>query len=453
MRVVVIGGGFSGLASAARLAKLGHQVTLLEASERLGGALGRLEVQGWSFDTGPTHTLLPAVVRDLFRKSGRPLERETELVPLEVIREHRFTDGSSLQLTGGSRAAQKAAFNDLAPGLGDAWLSHVDPYSTVWERLRRDFFERPWNPDLAHPEAEKLLTDRARLVDRLAADLPDPRARLVAAHPHLRDGHDLRKVPAWAGMVSYLEQRFGAWTVPGGIGALGDLMAARVRTRKVEVHTGTPVTDVVIRRGRAVAVRTAAGEVEADAVVCAVDPTGLPSLRRSGAGPRRILARRPTPAPVPDLLHLGLVGRGVLDEQLGPDRPGELVLHGQDGSPDLVLRPGGSAPVGAEDARAVTVHSRGVPAGEVLDLLAARGVDLRPQVELQVARSGADLTRTWGGSPLGVQWDGSRTVRTRLGPRTSVEGLYAAGAHANPGAGLPFTGLSAWLVAQSIGPA
>ena len=34
MRVVVVGGGFGGMASAARMAKLGHDVTLLERSGR-----------------------------------------------------------------------------------------------------------------------------------------------------------------------------------------------------------------------------------------------------------------------------------------------------------------------------------------------------------------------------------------------------------------------------------
>jgi len=37
--VVVVGGGFSGMAAAARLAKLGHAVTILERAEHLGGAL------------------------------------------------------------------------------------------------------------------------------------------------------------------------------------------------------------------------------------------------------------------------------------------------------------------------------------------------------------------------------------------------------------------------------
>ena len=59
-RVVVVGGGLGGTASAARLAKLGHDVTLVEARDRLGGAVGFLEQDGYRWDTGPTSTALPA---------------------------------------------------------------------------------------------------------------------------------------------------------------------------------------------------------------------------------------------------------------------------------------------------------------------------------------------------------------------------------------------------------
>ena len=93
-RVVVVGGGFGGLASAARLAKLGHEVTLLERLDTLGGAVSTVSADGFEWDAGPTSTLLPAVIRDLFRKSGRPVERELELEPLDLVREHWFEDGT-----------------------------------------------------------------------------------------------------------------------------------------------------------------------------------------------------------------------------------------------------------------------------------------------------------------------------------------------------------------------
>ena len=117
-RVVVVGGGFAGMAAAARLAKTGHEVTLLERSARLGGALGSESMDGFTWDAGPSYTLLPAVIRDLFRKSGRPVERELDLEPVEVIREHRFEDRSRVRIHGGSRGAQLAAFEELGSGLG-----------------------------------------------------------------------------------------------------------------------------------------------------------------------------------------------------------------------------------------------------------------------------------------------------------------------------------------------
>lgn len=436
-RVVVVGGGFGGLASAARLAKLGHEVTLVERSPTLGGALSTVTADGFSWDAGPTTTLLPAVVRDLFRKTGRPLEREpgdVDLVARDLVREHRFEDGTALRLPGGSRAAQLAAFDALAPGLGEQWVDHVASYSATWDLLRRDYLERPWDPTLAPRGLNDLLTGREMMHKRLRRTFRDPRLRLVAGHPFVADGHDLRDVPSWMGVLAYVEQRFGAWTVPGGLAALGRVLADRLGTRGVTVLTGTTARDLVLREGRVVAVDTSAGELDADLVVCAVDPRRLPALARH--------VERTTPAIPPVVCHLGLSDAHAL-----PDLPHEVVVHGD---PMLVVRTGGTAP---EGGAAWTVHGRGRLAEDVLRALARHRIDVRDRVVVRVDRSPRELVEEWGGSPLGVLWQGRATVRRRLGPTTPVPGVYAAGAHATPGAGLPFVGLSAALVVQAIGPA
>src|SRR6476646_7193833 len=138
-RVVVVGGGFGGLAAAVRLAKLGHDVTLLERSDRVGGALVPVTADGFTWDSAATSTLLPAVIRDLFRKSGRPAEREIELEPCEVIREHRFENDTWVALPGGSRAAQVEAFDALGAGLGEQWAAYVAAGADDWEVLRRGY--------------------------------------------------------------------------------------------------------------------------------------------------------------------------------------------------------------------------------------------------------------------------------------------------------------------------
>lgn len=433
-KVVVVGGGLGGMASAARLAKLGHEVTLLEAADTLGGALRAVSAEGFTWDAGATYTLLPAALRDLFRKSGRPLENELggELEPLEVIREHRFKDGTAVRLPGGSRGAQMAAFDELGKGLGEAWARHVDTYAPVWDVLRRNYVEAPWDPADPGAELTALFRTRESLHKRLRRDLRDDRLALVAAHPVVAEGHDPRNVPAWAGVANYLEQCFGAWAVPGGTTRLADLLVQRLGTRGVTAITGVEVADLVVRDGRAAGVTTAEGPHDADVVVVAIDPRRLPALAP--------YVERTMPAIPPVVAYLGLEGEP-------PDLPAELVIQDD---PLLVVRAGGSAPEGHS---AVTVHARGKIAEDLVTALARHGIDLREQVVTRVDRTPRDQVELWRGSPMGVLWQGRGTVRDRIGPRTPVPGTYVAGAHAAPGAGIPYVAQSAALVAQLVGPA
>ncbi|MEZ0580998.1 phytoene desaturase family protein [Nocardioides sp. MH1] len=434
MRIVVIGGGLGGLASAARLAKAGHEVVLVETSPTLGGALGTVTEGGYSWDGSATSTLVPAALRDLFRKSGRPLETELggDLEPLEVITEHRFEDRTSVRVPGGSRAAQIEAFDELGDGLGEAWVRHVDTYAPVWDVLRRHYVEVPWDPRDLPKDLHSLLSTRETLHKRLRRDFRDDRLGLVAGHRVVAEGHDLRNVPAWAGVTTYLEQCFGAWRVPGGMGRLVELLTRRLETRGVTVLTDTSARDLVVRDGKVVGVAVDTGEIEVDAVVVAIDPRRLPALAP--------LVERTMPAIPPVVAHIGLVGEV-------PDLPAELVLHAD---PLIVVRTGGTAP---EGGTAWTLHGRGKLAEDILDALARHKIDVREQVAVRVDRSPRDLVELWHGSPCGVLWQGRGTVRHRLGPTTPVKGVYAAGAHAAPGAGVPFVAQSAALVAQVIGPA
>ncbi len=347
------------------------------------------------------------------------------------IRHHRFTDGTEVRLPGGSRSAQLAAFDGLGAGLGQVWIDHVESYADTWETLRRHYVEVPWTPGDLPREVARVLDDRETLHRRLRRSLRDERLRQVAGHRFVAEGHDLRNVPAWLGLHAYLEQRFGCWTVPGGLAGLTAALTARLATRQVTVLTGTPVVDLVVREGRCVGVATGAGTLDADAVVVAVDPRRLPALAS--------YVVRTTPAIPPVVTHLGLAGPV-------PDVGHELVLHGD---PVIVVRGGGSAP---EGHTAWTLHGRGKVAEDLVTALARHHLDVRDRVVVRVDRSPRAQV-AHAGSAMGVLWEGRGTVRRRLGPRTPIENVYAAGAHATPGGQVPFVGLSAALVAQVIGPA
>jgi UDP-galactopyranose mutase len=304
----------------------------------------------------------------------------------------------------------------------------VQGYADDWEVLRREYLERPWDPaHLPGPLAERLRS-RETLAKRVRG-LKDDRLRMMATYAAVVEGQQPRDVPAWVGVTAYVEHCFGAWTVRGGMAGLADALVTRLATRKVEVRTDVEVRDLVLRGGRAVAVSTDAGELDADVVVVACDPRRLPALAP--------LVQRTMPALPPVVTHVGLEGDL-------PDLAHETVLHGAGKEPQITVRASGAA---------WTLLGRGRVDEDLLTTLARRDLDVRSRVVTRVDRSPRVLVDAWGGSPYGVLWQGRQTAFRRLGPATPVPGVYAAGAHATPGAGLPYVGLSASLAAQLVGPA
>jgi UDP-galactopyranose mutase len=219
--------------------------------------------------------------------------------------------------------AIETAFGD---GAGRQWTAYVDAFVDDWEALRLDYLERPFSAEHASRHAKALLSTRLTMHKVITKAFKDERLRDVASFAVALEGHDLRNVPAWMGMWSYVEQNFGAWTVSGGMGALADALTSRLQTRGVTVLLSTAALDLELAGGRVAGVRTEQGVIDTDLVVCAVDPRRLPALAS--------YVDRTMPAIPPVICHVGIVGPV-------PDLPSEVVIHGD---PMLVVRTGGQAP-------------------------------------------------------------------------------------------------------------
>jgi phytoene desaturase len=447
-RVVVVGGGFGGMAAAARLAKLGHTVVLCERAPVLGGALGRVEEQGFTWDAGAWSTTLPAVLRDLFRKSGRPLERVLELVPLAPARVHRFPDGTELALPAGSRAdqldAMSGAFGSQA---ATRWAEVLDGYAPVWDLLRRTALEQPFGGCAVYSREQQRLLDARRSLRKVSRKtFRDERLQTLFEHPAVMQGSEPRDTPGFLAVEAYVERTFGVWRPVGGMRAVADAMTRRLEERGVDVRLETAAGRIICRDGAVSSVALTGGPtVDADVVVGDVDARRLFRLLEEAPAMRTPLrdADRTIPAVPPGVTHLGLTATADV-----PALRGETVLHGEGFT--LVLRPETDAPPGHVGW---TVLRRGNVGENTLDALARQGIDVREQVVARVDRSPAEIVRLADGSPYGVRWSGPRTARWRAGNQTPVRGLYCVGASAHPGAGIPLVGLGAALVAQLVGKA
>ena len=73
-KITIIGSGFGGLGAANRLASIGHDVTILEKRDKLGGRAYVYEKNGFKFDGGPTVITAPFMFDEIFEKAGKKRE-------------------------------------------------------------------------------------------------------------------------------------------------------------------------------------------------------------------------------------------------------------------------------------------------------------------------------------------------------------------------------------------
>ncbi len=496
-RIVVIGAGMGGMAAAARLRVKGHEVTVVEAGDTHGGKLGVVRRDGFAFDTGPSLFTLPAVYRDLFLKTGGPLEDSVELVALDPGFTYRFADGSALPMPGAGVGRGAEAMGDALGGTAaDDWRALQQRAGRMWATTRRPFLESPLTglgdllPLARDLGAVRTVAPWQTLRNLGRATLSDWRARQVLDRYATYSGSDPRRAPAVLATIPYMEATFGAWHIAGGLRSLGDALRARLDERRVTVRLGTRVERILVTGGRAAGVRLEGGEVlAADVVVANADASAVygPLLGEdSPAGPRRRLARA-TPSlsgfvmllavrgRTPGLTHnnvwfpreydpefdaiFGRTPQPVDDPTIYACVPDDPAMRPADGEAWFVLvnaprhSPGGALP-GTVDWDAPGLADS--YADRVLARLAERGTDLAGRVLWRELRTPADLERATGapgGSIYGTSSNGARAAFLRPQNASPIPGLFLVGGSAHPGGGLPLVGLSAEIVSGLVGRA
>lgn len=410
-RIVVTGGGIAGLSAAARLAKLRHEVVLVEAADVLGGRLRPYAAGDTTWHLTPPTFTMPGAVRDLFRKSGRPLERVLEITPVGP-RRHVFDDRSVLDLPHAPRSAQHDAIVEV---LGqDDWSPWVDGWSDAWDVVRRRTLDVLPDPESLDRAARRTLGGRRDLARQVRRGLRDRRLRSLVLDPVRLGGEDPRWVPVAEAVWPYVERSFDRWIPAGGTEALADALTTRLQERRVEVRTGTRALEVTGAAG-AFEVATDQGPLRADVVVWCHGP--VPDVHVGGLLPR-IPAHR-------TLLRLG---------PGAPDLPREVMTHAD---PPMQLW--------RDDDRLTVAHQN--PEDPLVALVRV-GIDLREHVVERHDLSPAQLVSLghWG-----WQWMGRGTRFDR--PSRLREGLYVAGAHAHPGPTIELIMSATAAIADELGAA
>ena len=287
---MVIGGGIAGLAAAHRLLDGGARVTVLEASDRVGGKLLPGEIAGARVDLGAESMLAR-------RPEAVALAREVGLAdrlrPPATATASLWTRGALRPMPKGHVMGVPGTASALSGVLSDEGLHRIErdadlPRTEVGDdtavgeyvaaRLGREVVDRLVEPLLGGVYAG----DAYRISMRSAVPQLFEAAR---THDSLTEA--VREIQARAAAAQQTGPVFMG--IEGGVGQLPPAVAESVRARGGEIVTGAPVTE--LRRvedaeeERHTGWRLVAGGrvLHADAVVVAVPAAAAAALLRAEA--------------------------------------------------------------------------------------------------------------------------------------------------------------------------
>ncbi|MEU1786837.1 phytoene desaturase family protein [Streptomyces sparsogenes] len=304
-RVVVVGAGLAGLATALHLLGAGREVTVVERAAVPGGRAGRVERGGFHLDTGPTVLTMPDLIEEALAAVGDRLSDHLSLIELHPAYRARFADGDHLDVHTRAEAMESEVrrFAGAREALGyrrlRAWLKEL--YAVQMRRFIDTNYDSPLR--LLHPDVARLaaLGGFGRLDARLGRFLADERVRRVFSFQSLYVGVPPARALAAYAVIAYMDTVAGVYFPRGGMHALPRALAGAAARAGADLRYRHRVTRLERTGERITAVVTDRGRIPCDAVVLTPD---LPvAYRLLGRRPRRPLRLRHAPSAV--VLHAG----------------------------------------------------------------------------------------------------------------------------------------------------
>lgn len=491
MKIVVIGAGMGGMTSAARLARGGHEVALYEASDQFGGKCRTEWIGRVAFDTGPSLLTLPAVYKDFFQRTGKPMGLVCPIETVNPAFDYRFADESRVKFANLSR---KETLDAIAESFGEQasaqWDQLMRRAEAMWDVSRGPFIESELKSPLSLLKRITFFRDLLIIAPwkslRKHADeiLKDQHLRFIMDRYATYSGSDPRRAPAVLSTIAFVEESFGAWHVKGGLGNLALEVHKRANDVGVTFHLNSPVAQINTVNGKATGIVLASGErVDADVVIANADASLVYNKLISGNNRvlkpvRRNIAKADVSVAGFSLL-LGMrkdVNDGMNHHTVlfPKDYDAEFDAIFRDRKP--VARPtiyicAPKDPLMSKDENLegwfvlVNAPTHGSfdwsdedfnqkYANQIIDQIEEQGIAIRSRLETMTVRTPADLESQVlapGGAIYGTSSNGARAAFLRAKNRSPIKGLYLVGGSAHPGGGLPLVGISADLVSQAIG--
>ncbi|MEO2061108.1 MAG: phytoene desaturase family protein [Mesonia sp.] len=272
-KIIIIGSGFSSLASSCYLAKQGYEVEIFEKNDTIGGRARQYKKEGFTFDIGPTWYWMPDVFERFFadfNKQPSDYYRLLKLSPAYKVffgKEDEITIGDTLEKI-------YSEFDRIEPGSSKKLKKFIDQAKENYDIAIKDLVYRPGESPLelvTVETAKKLGQFFSTIAREVRKEFKNKKLVQVLEFPVLFLGAKPSDTPAFYNFMNFADFGLGTWHPQGGMYQVILGIQRLAESLGVKLNTQQNVEKILVENNKARGIIANGKKHDADIVLSGAD--------------------------------------------------------------------------------------------------------------------------------------------------------------------------------------
>ena len=248
--IAIIGSGFSSLSAACYLAKAGHDVTIYEKNDALGGRARQFKSKGFTFDMGPSWYWMPDVFDKFFNDFGKKVSDYFTLTKLSPAYRVYFGKDDFIDIEDTPEKICKK-FESIEKGSGEKLKKYLKIAKENYEIGVTDMlYKMPGNSPLELVSKKTIKRVRfflSNIRKDVRRDFKNPKLRSILEFPVLFLGAKASNTPAFYNFMNYADFGIGTFQPPNGFHDLVNAMVDLGKSLGVKYKVNHELSKINVR--------------------------------------------------------------------------------------------------------------------------------------------------------------------------------------------------------------
>jgi phytoene desaturase len=272
-KITIIGSGFSALAASCYLAQSGHDVTVFEKNDSIGGRARQLKSDGFTFDMGPSWYWMPDVFDRFFADFGKKTTDYYELVKLSPAYRVYYGVDDFIAIADNLPEIE-ATFEKIEKGSGKILHDFMMEAQSNYNIAIKDLVYRPGVSPL-----ELVTVETAKKVGQFFSNISkDIRKKFkneqliqILEFPVLFLGAKPSDTPSFYSFMNYADFGLGTWHPKTGMFDVVRAMENLARELGVKFQVKASIDKIIVENKKAMAVVVNGKRIDSDIVLSGAD--------------------------------------------------------------------------------------------------------------------------------------------------------------------------------------